>query len=748
MAANEDPKKNVALNDQMFSVLDADGNMIIEHGVNLTSLTPKKLYTNSATVPYQVYVNDEFFFNLRDENDPSVITLGYGQIFKDIVKNYYSDTETEANAMAEEWDLENMTDEEIQELGMREVWASYDYDMASYPIWFSVPVLDGKETFISLSRISLRMSDVIVMFITVFVVLGFLLLLVVILIVHLIRNGVRQKKVINTFLTDPVTKGHNWTWFLLRQEPILRRSGMADKKIAIIEVVFINYRNFCTCHSLSEGEQMLCKVNDAITKKLAKGEVCAHVATSSFAVLLKYQNEIGLRERLRTMIEDLENIDRAHKFAFHFGVDLLPVQKNASGRIVRRKNLNLEEEYNDACTARATLSGSDDSRIAFFDQKLVQERMWVDQVHEHQEQAIKNEEFVVYYQPKYDPQTKTLRGAEALIRWNSPELGFIAPGKFIPIFEKNGFITEIDHYMISHVARDQKAWLDQGLKCVPVSVNVSRAHFIESDLAEQIKRMVDEAGAPRNMIEIELTESAFFDDKNALINTIQKLKEYGFMVSMDDFGAGYSSLNSLKDMPLDVLKLDADFFRGETEGGRGEIVVSEAIKLAKKLNMHTVAEGVEEKDQVEFLAKQGCDMIQGYFFSEPLPKEKYVESMRSGISERAKEFEPAEAEGKPFEEKPFEEQPFEEKPFEVKPFDHKVVIAQTKAEEAQLNAAATAAADAVAVAAGATATAQGKQAEEPPAVTEEGALGKAAMEAQMKAVGQEEHGSEEQITTE
>ncbi|MBO7340086.1 MAG: GGDEF domain-containing protein [Lachnospiraceae bacterium] len=750
VAANEDPKKNVALNDQMFSVLDADGNMIIEHGVNLTSLTPKKLYTNSATVPYQVYVNDEFFFNLRDENDPSVITLGYGQIFKDIVKNYYSDTETEANALAEEWDLENMTDEEIQELGMREVWASYDYDMASYPIWFSVPVLDGKETFISLSRISLRMSDVIVMFITVFVVLGFLLLLVVILIIHLIRNGVRQKKVINTFLTDPVTKGHNWTWFLLRQEPILRRSGMADKKIAIIEVVFINYRNFCTCHSLSEGEQMLCKVNDAIKKKLAKGEVCAHVATSSFAVLLKYQNEIGLRERLRTMIEDLENIDRAHKFAFHFGVDLLPVQKNASGRIVRRKNLNLEEEYNNACTARATLSGSDDSRIAFFDQKLVQERMWVDQVHEHQEQAIKNEEFVVYYQPKYDPQTKTLRGAEALIRWNSPELGFISPGKFIPIFEKNGFITEIDHYMISHVARDQKAWLDQGLKCVPVSVNVSRAHFIESDLAEQIRRMVDEAGAPRNMIEIELTESAFFDDKNALINTIQKLKEYGFMVSMDDFGAGYSSLNSLKDMPLDVLKLDADFFRGETEGGRGEIVVSEAIKLAKKLNMHTVAEGVEEKDQVEFLAKQGCDMIQGYFFSEPLPKEKYVESMRSGISERAKEFEPAEAEGKPFEEKPFEEKPFEEKPFEEKPFEHKDVIAQTKAEEAQLNAAAaaTAAADAVAVAAGATATAQGKQAEEPPAVTEEGALGKAAMEAQMKAVGQEEHGSEEQITTE
>jgi EAL domain-containing protein (putative c-di-GMP-specific phosphodiesterase class I) len=175
----------------------------------------------------------------------------------------------------------------------------------------------------------------------------------------------------------------------------------------------------------------------------------------------------------------------------------------------------------------------------------------------------------------------------------------------IPIFEKNGFITEIDHYMVSHVARDQKRWLDAGFKCVPVSVNISRAHFIESDLAEQIRDLVDAEGTPHELLEIELTESAFFDDKKAMINTIEKLKSYGFAVSMDDFGSGYSSLNSLKDMPLDVLKLDAEFFRGEQGGDRGQIVVSEAIKLAKCLNMRTVAEGVEVKEQVDFLAEQG-----------------------------------------------------------------------------------------------------------------------------------------------
>ncbi len=191
-------------------------------------------------------------------------------------------------------------------------------------------------------------------------------------------------------------------------------------------------------------------------------------------------------------------------------------------------------------------------------------------------------------------------------------------------------ITEIDHYMLAHVAADQKRWLDAGFKCVPISVNVSRAHFIESDLAEQIRDIVDAATCPHELIEIELTESAFFDDKKALIETINRLKGYGFAVSMDDFGAGYSSLNSLKDMPLDVLKLDADFFRGTSDDGRGEIVVSEAIRLAKNLNMRIVAEGVEVKEQVDFLASEGCDMIQGYYYAKPMPGTDYEQRMIQG----------------------------------------------------------------------------------------------------------------------
>ena len=199
---------------------------------------------------------------------------------------------------------------------------------------------------------------------------------------------------------------------------------------------------------------------------------------------------------LQNMIKELEKTNNGHKFTFQAGVALIDVCLRR-GRVRRRKNVNLEKDYNDACSARETMEHSEDSGIVFYDDKLMEEQKWIDAVNEHQEKALLNEEFLVYYQPKYSPDTNELKGAEALIRWQSPEYGFVSPGRIIPIFERNGFITEIDHYMISHVARDQRRWLDKGYKCVPVSVNVSRAHFIEEDLAEQIRDMVDAAGAPR-----------------------------------------------------------------------------------------------------------------------------------------------------------------------------------------------------------------------------------------------------------
>ncbi len=499
---------------------------------------------------------------------------------------------------------------------------------AVIPIWFEVPIGNNGEFMCAKASVSINMIDltwVVVLFGSLFLLVA---VLMIVIFVNLIKGFTRRKNARRIFFTDVSTRGKNWMWFLFRGETYIRSRRAKKETFAIVNLVYVNYRNFCVCHSLAAGDEVLRSINSYLCQNLRKRELCARVNGAEFALLLKFFDKRELELRLQKMIEDLQHIDDDHIFHFQVGADLVGIARNANGKPVKRRYFDMEIAYNNACTTRDTMAETEESGIAFFDEKMVEDKKWIDQVQEKQRQAIENEEFRVYYQPKYDPQTDELKGAEALIRWISPEYGFVPPGKIIPIFEKNGFITEIDHYMITHVARDQKRWLDQGFKCVPVSVNVSRAHFIEADLAEQIRDMVDAEGTPHEYIEIELTESAFFDDKKALVETITRLKSYGFAVSMDDFGSGYSSLNSLKDMPLDVLKLDAEFFRGEDSGTRGEIVVSEAIRLAKSLNMRTVAEGVEVKEQVEFLASQGCDMIQGYYYAKPMPGSDYEDRMR------------------------------------------------------------------------------------------------------------------------
>ena len=504
-------------------------------------------------------------------------------------------------------------------LNLRELWDMLDKakeDSLNLPLWISVDA-GGGEQLIGKAVFSFRRRDIVLMGEIVAAVATVVVVLGIIMLISIITAFVKSKRVKDLFYEDFVTRGKNWNYYLVYGDKRIHGALSKKKNFAAVNLIFNNYRNYCLCHSIAEGEEYLSKVNIAITRELGSDEICAHATTSNFALLLRYEDEDSLMRRLRGLVDRLTHIEDGHNFKFRAGACLLP----ADG--TRRKDIFVDDIYNNACAAQAAISDSDDNPVKIFGSGLLDEQKWENTVQERQWAALKNEEFKVYYQPKYDPRNDTLKGAEALIRWQFSENEIIPPGRFIPLFEKNGFITEIDHYMIAHVARDQKAWLDKGLKCVPVSVNVSRAHFVEKDLANQIARMVDEAGCPHKLIEIELTESAFFDDKDAMIQTINQLKSNGFSVSMDDFGAGYSSLNSLKDMPLDVLKLDAEFFRGEDAGERGEIVVSEAINLAKKLKMRTVAEGVEEKEQVDFLAGQGCDMIQGYFYSKPVPKSEY-----------------------------------------------------------------------------------------------------------------------------
>ena len=487
------------------------------------------------------------------------------------------------------------------------------YHTGSYmiPYWTAFRVNDNARIVAFKTYIDISFTDLLYLagYFVVAVILVFLIFAVLITnLVSTHRNAKRVKKIV---FSDNVTGNRNWLWFVLKSREILKKRKPGTS-YAMVSLVFIRYRNYVLCHSVEEGEKMLKEVWAHAESSLDKDEICAHSPSSNFPMLIKAKDEEEARTKLLEIVKELEGIEKDHDFKFQAGVYMIP---NSI-----KKDADIDLFYNNASTARMTLESTEDTGIAFFDNKLVEDEKWIDTVHEKQKDAIANEEFKVYYQPKYDPRTDELKGAEALIRWISEDLGFVSPGKFIPIFEDNGFITEIDHYMLAHVARDQKRWLDEGRECVPVSVNISRAHFVETDLADQIRDIVDKEGAPRNLIEIELTESAFFDDKKVMLSTITKLKEYGFLVSMDDFGSGYSSLNSLKDMPLDILKLDAGFFRGDKDNDRTEIVVSEAIRLAKKLEMKTVAEGVETKEQFNYLRDHNIDIIQGYLLGKPISR--------------------------------------------------------------------------------------------------------------------------------
>ncbi|MBS7368779.1 MAG: EAL domain-containing protein [Oscillospiraceae bacterium] len=508
----------------------------------------------------------------------------------------------------------------------------------TYYYWIGFPIEGTDNRLLVRDDIVLRNRDIIMVMTICIIVGGLLIIPCIFLLANVIRDVVSIGKVRKLIYTDPVTGGHNWL-YLEHNCGIIKKlrpktNGKAaseqpapakrlENRPAMVNFTMRKYRSYCSCHGVAEGEALLERIDVLLKSHLRKNEISAHYSEAEFALVLIGKTPEEIQQRVHDITAKITTaLGHAH-LIFHSGIYFADGGENDIAA-------DAAQMYNYAASAKNSIRECENSASALFNKELLNQQLWEHRVEACMDEALANEEFEVYLQPKYEPTTGTLRGAEALIRWISPTDGFVSPGRFIPIFERNGFITKIDDYMISHVAAQQAKWISEGKDVVPVSVNVSRAHFTQADLAEHIRDLVDAYGVPHSVIEIELTESAFFDDKGALLSTVNKLKAYGFEISMDDFGAGYSSLNSLKDLPLDVLKLDAEFFRGNNSGNRGEVVVSEAIKLAKSLDMRIVAEGVEKKEQVDFLAKHGCDMIQGFYFAKPMPIPDFEQKHWSG----------------------------------------------------------------------------------------------------------------------
>ena len=260
-----------------------------------------------------------------------------------------------------------------------------------------------------------------------------------------------------------------------------------------------------------------------------------------------------------------------------------------------------------------------------YDDKLHKAELFAEQLTEDFDQAISEGQFKVYYQPKYDirPDMPILASAEALIRWQHPKLGLVSPGVFIPLFEENGMIQRLDHYVWAQAAAQVRDWKQRYGLSIPISVNVSRVDMFDPRIAHTFEALLKTNDlAPTELIP-EITESAYTDNEKLIISTVQTLRTLGLRVEMDDFGTGYSSLGMISHLPLDALKLDMTFVRNAFSGNGDTRMIELIIDIAEYLGVPTIAEGVETREQMEALRVMGCDYVQGYYFSKPVPPEEF-----------------------------------------------------------------------------------------------------------------------------
>lgn len=287
----------------------------------------------------------------------------------------------------------------------------------------------------------------------------------------------------------------------------------------------------------------------------------------------------------------------------------------------------MEKIYTRASNASQMCKRIHSQYISRFDEKLAIAEADEETIVSEMKEALDTHQFVAYYQPKYSLKTDRMYGAEALVRWIHPTKGLISPGKFIPIFEKNGFIKELDQYMWDMVAHQIRAWIDAGYEPTPISVNISRVSINNPNIVEVISDIVKKNNISPSLLNLEITESAYMDNPEIMTGIVNDFKAHGFTVMMDDFGSGYSSLNTLKNIPVDVLKIDMKFIEGSDQEGKGRIILSSVIRMAGWLGMPVIVEGVEEEYQSNFLRSMGCGYIQGYYYAKPMPVEDYEDKV-------------------------------------------------------------------------------------------------------------------------
>ena len=436
--------------------------------------------------------------------------------------------------------------------------------------------------------------------------------------IHIMQDNYNQfekEALYKAAFTDLITGNYNWNHL----EAFLEVPG--DKKIEDYAFAHFDIKQFRVLNE-AYGHIAANKILSNIVKAMKEADfvyASARCHNDNFAMLLKDMPEAELRQKLTDFFEKLSVLEEDPYYKIYYKCGVVPMQ---------RAMLSGNRVADAAKMAQALCTNQNETEIIFYTDKMHDDLSWGNYIKAYVETAIEQDEFVVYLQPKFDIKTEKIKGSEALIRWNYKNKEFLPPYRFIPFFEKDGSIAEIDDIVLKKVCEAMNRWKKEGKPLYPISVNLSRSRMYDERLIDKLVGIVDSYGVDHHLIDFELTESATYDNMEHMISVLQELRDRGFKISMDDFGTGYSSLSLLTQMPIDTLKIDKSFVDTiANDSGRKEdiIVLQHIIGLAKELGFVCLAEGAESRPQIDRLRNLGCEIIQGYYFSKPIPLTEYEE---------------------------------------------------------------------------------------------------------------------------
>lgn len=391
--------------------------------------------------------------------------------------------------------------------------------------------------------------------------------------------------------------------------------SMPEQSFVFVRMDIDHFALYNSSFGEAEGDRLLCYMADMFRRcaNSYKTATYGRISADIFCLCTPYH---GGREEIE------ENIAYAQQLMNEYSEDYL-LKISAGACMVNANDANIEEIYLRASLGAQRCKNQYEKIIDFYDESFRKQVNLELSISNDMQAALEQEQFVVYLQPKYSVRTERICGAEALVRWNHPEKGLISPGVFIPVFERNGFISKVDYYMWEHTCQLLSKWKNSGYELKPVSVNVSRISLYNPNLDQLLIGLTEKYGIETSLLELEITESAYMSSPDVMQELVKRLHQAGFSILMDDFGSDYSSLNTLKDMELDIIKIDMGFIPKDAEVQKGEIILACIIKMAKWLGISVIAEGVETRRQRDFLEGAGCDVIQGFYYSKPISIEEY-----------------------------------------------------------------------------------------------------------------------------